>query len=124
LQLGQKLLTGDKQSAQAWNFGPDHTSNRSVEALLQEFQSNWSTTKWHIGSNPQVHEAKLLHLDSSLARDVLDWSPVWNFSECVASTASWYREWRDHKRCISNEQLSQYIDRASAKGRPWARKVK
>jgi CDP-glucose 4,6-dehydratase len=110
LQLGVRLMNGDKAFADAWNFGPAPNGNRPVEEVLRAFSRKWETVRWH--SKPlesQPHEATLLYLDNSKARTLLGWEPVWDFDETVRRTAEWYRAWLEHKRIISHEQLADYI---------------
>ena len=35
-------------------------------------------------------EAKLLHVDASLARKMLGWQPKWNLDKALRMTAEWY----------------------------------
>ncbi len=120
LVLGQRLLEGDKTCAEAWNFGPDREGNREVEQVLTALKADWPAVNWYCGSQPQVHEARLLHLDSGKARDTLGWRPVWSFDEGVAATAEWYRAWLDRNEVSSFAQLQHYIALAHNRGLVWA----
>lgn len=110
LQLGARLMKGDKTFADAWNFGPAPDGNRSVEEVLRVLNRKWETVRWHVKTlESQPHEAKLLYLDNSKARTLLEWEPVWDIDETVRRTAEWYRAWLEHKRIISYEQLADYV---------------
>src|SRR5690606_12930303 len=78
LCLGQQLLEDKKEFAQAFNFGPDAEGNRSVVDVLTRLNASWPALSWRVTDQPQPHEAKLLHLDSTRARAQLDWRPVWS----------------------------------------------
>ncbi len=110
LKLGLKLMNGEKVLADAWNFGPSPDGNRTVEGVLRLFSRNWEAVRWHVQpleSNP--HEAALLYLDNSKARNLLQWEPIWGLDETIRRTAEWYRAWLECKRPISREQLLDYV---------------
>ena len=109
LLLGQKLLSGDKTFAEAWNFGPDPDGNRSVAEVLSKLQSTWKELQWKITDEPQPHETKLLHLDNTKAKSKLGWNPVWNIDEALLQTASWYSAWMGSRKVISHQQLTDFI---------------
>ena len=71
LVLGQKLLEGHHKCADAWNFGPERDGNRTVADVLTRLSAHWPELAWHVTGQIQPHEAKLLCLDSSKAREEL-----------------------------------------------------
>lgn len=113
LILGQKLLSGNKAFAEAWNFGPNLDSNRSVAEVLVKLQSTWKQLQWNTTDQPQPHETKLLYLDSTKAKNKLDWNPVWSIDEALMHTASWYQSWMEAKQVISRQQLTDFIARSA-----------
>lgn len=112
LLLGQKLLEGETGFAEAWNFGPEPEGNRTVSEVLGRFNKEWEAASWHVTENTQPHEANLLYLDSSKARKLLGWQPVWSFDTALVKTAAWYRSWLEDHALISRSQLHEYIDDA------------
>ncbi|MCW3480612.1 CDP-glucose 4,6-dehydratase [Neisseriaceae bacterium JH1-16] len=94
LMLAERLLAGDASCAGAWNFGPDSSANLSVAKLLDGLQRYWPELNWCLDDNAgqAPHEANLLYLDSSLARQRLGWQPVWSLEETLEQTASWYQQ--------------------------------
>lgn len=113
LQLGVRLMKGERSFADAWNFGPTPDGNRAVEEILHALAREWRQVRWHVKTHEsQPHEAALLYLDSSKARILLDWEPVWNIEEAVRRTAAWYRARLEEKRTISREQLADYVSQA------------
>lgn len=120
LMLGQQLLEGKSAFAEAWNFGPDRDGNRQVRQVLDALKRKWPESHWQVGSQPQPHEAQLLHLDSGKAREKLLWRPVWTFEEGIDATAEWYEKWMGQKTLISRGQLNEYCDAARARSLVWA----
>lgn len=120
LLLGQMLLEGKKEFECAWNFGPDQDGNISVEEMLARLSMHWPETRWHITPSPQPHEASLLYLDSTKARTMLGWNPVWNTDNTLRITAEWYRGYLSDGRIASRAQLAAYLDAARAAGLAWS----
>lgn len=121
LFLGQKLLDGKGEFAQAWNFGPDTDSNQSVGEVLSRLRTAWPALDWHVTPHPQPHEAHLLHLDSAKAALRLKWRPVWHLDECLAATAEWYRAYLEKGAAITRQQLQSYVAAAQEAELAWAR---
>lgn len=123
LCLGQKLLEGKKEFAQAWNFGPESDGNRTVVevlSVLSRLKALWPALNWKVVDNPvNQHESSLLHLDSAKARQRLGWQPVWSFDEGLQATAKWYRANIERGAVISEAQLLLYIASAKQVGLPW-----
>jgi len=120
LLLGQKLLEGRKEFAEAWNFGPETADNRTVADVLTRMKTHWPELDWKITERPQPHEAGLLYLDNTKARQRLGWQSTWALDDALTATANWYREYLSHGRIESRNQLAAYIDQAQATGRGWA----
>ncbi|ABE63546.1 NAD-dependent epimerase/dehydratase [Nitrobacter hamburgensis X14] len=121
LMLGQSLLEGDAEAASAWNFGPDKDGNRPVLQVLETMKSHWPAIKWYQSVAQQPHEANLLYLDSSKARDLLGWRPILSFDESIDMTIAWYREFIGSGVIPSVRQLQDYCEKAVARGVPWSR---
>ena len=122
LLLGERLLGGERQFAEAWNFGPDSLGNSRVSDVLAKLTQYWPRAKWHVTSKPQPHEAGLLSLDSTKASTRLEWRPVWQLDEAIRHTAEWYDAWLSVKDVISLQQLDHYVRDAASVGAPWCRK--
>ena len=120
LLLGQKLLSGDKAFADAWNFGPEPEGNRTVSEVLGKLNKYWASMEWHIAEKSYLHEANLLYLDSAKARSKLGWKPVWGLDLTLEKTAQWYRAWLVNQDVMSKKQLTDYIDAASNAKIEWA----
>jgi len=120
LLLGQRLLERQPGFAEAWNFGPDESGNQPVSAVLSKLTQSWGELRWHVTGAPQPHEAGLLQLDSTKARALLQWLPVWGLDEGLRQTANWYRAYGEKGEVISRQQLADYVAAARAKNIGWA----
>jgi CDP-glucose 4,6-dehydratase len=92
LFLAEKLLAGQAQFAEAFNFGPvdEHRVGTVVEHLIQ----GWGPPASYFtppGQHP--HEASRLHLDSQKARQLLGWEPRLDFAQALSKTVNFYRNW-------------------------------
>ena len=121
LCLGQQLIEGRREFAQAWNFGPDLEANRTVGEVLTLLQAAWPAVNFQVTCNPQPHEANMLHLDSAKARHQLGWRPVWSLNEALNAAAEWYRAQAEGGAIISEQQLQTYLTAAKKAGLAWTR---
>lgn len=119
LLLGQMLLQGESDCAQAWNFGPAPEDNRTVAEVLSVLAAHWAGFQWHRSPQPQYHEAGQLYLDSSKARTSLGWRPVWGLEKSLEQTARWYQEQLQHNRAATRDQLHNYLAAANSAALPW-----
>lgn len=120
LLLGQCLLERQAGFAEAWNFGPDEAGNQTVATVLSKLTQSWDGLRWHHTDVPQPHEAGLLQLDSTKARTLLHWHPVWGLEEGLRQTANWYRAYQEMGEVITRQQLANYVATAKAKKMAWA----
>jgi CDP-glucose 4,6-dehydratase len=123
LLLGQKLLEGRKEFADAWNFGPSEEENLSVGEIVGQVKELWPKMDYHIeGSPDQPHEAGLLRLDCSKARAQLQWVPAWTGSKAVEKTVAWYKYFYEAGKILSMDHLHHYVADAQSKHIAWAEK--
>ncbi len=105
LLLGQKLLQGEKELAEAFNFGPFSSQELSVVDVVERMQNFWDEIKYEIIVNPhQLHEAHLLKLDISKACLKLDWKPTWG-DEQFEHTVKWYKDFYTQNKINSMQDL-------------------
>lgn len=120
LLIGQKLLQGGKEFAEAWNFGPADEGSITVLEVVQKIKKNWDKVKYRIeSSGDNLHEANLLKLDCSKAHMKLKWKGIWDSERTFEATTAWYKEFYENKRVISEEQLVKYINDALTKKITW-----
>ena len=96
----------------AFNFGPNIESNRTVYDLVKEVLKNWEGS-WEDQSDPNApHEASLLNLSRDKAFHLLNWSPRWDFSRTIKETISWYKAAQSNDvdaRTFTQKQIQTYI---------------
>jgi len=119
LLLGQKLIEGQAEFAEAWNFGPDQESNRKVVEVLTDLKKYWPQVGWYQTQDCRSHEANLLYLDSSKAKRLLGWRSVWSLEDGLSSTAEWYSAFIENKRILSRQQLDKFVRDAYGKRLNW-----
>jgi CDP-glucose 4,6-dehydratase len=119
LLLGQKLLEGQREDADAWNFGPESDSSRTVAGVLTSLQKYWTGFNWTVTAQSQPHEANMLYLDSAKAKSRLGWQPVWTLQDALAATADWYHAFKTGNSSISRDQLATFIEAAYSKKVGW-----
>jgi CDP-glucose 4,6-dehydratase len=111
LLLAQKLFEQGSQFAQAWNFGPAVEEAKPVSWVVEQFGAAWGKhIDCHIEQQQQPHEAGLLMLDSSKARNLLGWQPRLDITQALQWTADWYRSYgtQQSMREYTEQQISTY----------------
>ena len=120
LLLGQKLLEGKKEFAEAWNFGSNDDVAIPVVQMVQEMQKIWGKIDYQIDQNKNnPHEAELLKLDCSKARMNLNWKGVWDSSTTFAKITEWYQNFYENQQIITDSQLKEYVADAGKAGLNW-----
>jgi CDP-glucose 4,6-dehydratase len=112
LQLAQCLVGDGERFAEAWNFGPPDDLVLPVQQLVDKLVAAWGAgASWQTPGTPGgPHEATLLKLDASKARERLHWKPRLSIEQSLA----WIVEWHQtvgrggDARVITNEQLARY----------------
>ena len=103
LLLGERLLGGHAEAADAWNFGPALADMESVEQLCQLMCPRLGV-EWRYDGSPQPREAAMLRLDSSKAMLRLGWRPRFSLEEAIELTGDWYARFDagedPHELCI------------------------
>ncbi len=88
-------LAQDPSVASSFNFGPGPEANRSVRDLSEEILKHRQGA-WKDVSDPgALHEATFLNLSINKAREILGWTPRWDFATTAEKTVSWYRDVHD-----------------------------
>lgn len=122
LLLGQMLLEGKKECAEAWNFGPSEDSTITVGEIVAQIKKIWPKIDYELNKVPdQPHEAGMLKMDCSKARAKIRWSSVWDGKTAIEKTALWYKSFYENSEVLSHNDLQRYINDAHAKNIPWAK---
>jgi CDP-glucose 4,6-dehydratase len=92
LLLGEKLLVGDAEFADSWNFAPHSHESRTVHEVANIAAIIWDDIKVKVEEQTeQFHEAGILRLDNSKSISALKWRPIWNTEESIRCTIEWYK---------------------------------
>ncbi len=105
-------LDADTDGPASFNFGPDASAQRSVEALIEQLLQYWPGSWQPAGDASNPHESRCLLLDAALAQRHLGWTPRWSFDDAVAHTADWYRRANagESAQDLCQEQIQTYLD--------------
>ena len=97
---------------EAFNFGPAVDDVLTVKEVTEIFLTAFGTQHHEIAIDlsKQVHEAKLLMLNSEKAKLKISWTPKWKALDAIQQTAWWYVNDKKvaHLRCA--EQISNYFN--------------
>jgi CDP-glucose 4,6-dehydratase len=122
LVLAERLHVQPRRYSGAWNFGPRPDDMREVNAIAAALTSALGAGATFVvqAEAGAPHEAGLLLLDASKARDELGWESALELGEALTWIADWHRARRagESVRQITLDQIGRYearIGRASAK---------
>lgn len=119
LALAARLLEGDRDCAEGWNFGPDPDGVVDVGTLSRYVEEAWGdgAPEFIFGERQEgPHEAKILRLDSTKAKTQLGWAPLLSVREAVALTVDWHKAaaaGATDMRAFSLRQIEDYVARIS-----------
>ncbi|MCH7478681.1 MAG: CDP-glucose 4,6-dehydratase [SAR324 cluster bacterium] len=111
LLLAEKLWEAGAEFAQAWNFGPDERDVRPVSWIADTLVHDWGGgARWELEEGEPPHEARMLRLDTSLARERLGWQPRTDLRLGLEMTVEWYRGYQrgDAAEAITLRQIEQF----------------
>ncbi|MEL7061621.1 MAG: CDP-glucose 4,6-dehydratase, partial [Acidobacteriota bacterium] len=116
LLLAERLAGPDgTQFADGWNFGPDDEDAREVGWIVERMCSRWRIATGEtieVTSDPHAgpHEANLLRLDATKARDGLAWRPRLDLGTAIDWIVDWTAAWRqgDDVRSTTLRQIADY----------------
>ena len=118
LTLAENLYENAEEYSQAWNFGPTSEEEKSVNWIGMRMAELWGVEKYQPLNEPQtLHEAQSLKLDSSKARSLLKWKPLFNINCTLENTVNWYKSWleKDDAYEICDRQINEYYKKADSK---------
>jgi len=120
LTLAEKLYDDGQKFSEAWNFGPEQADCISVLDIANKLiEISGSKSNIEIkNSDEQPHEARLLKLDISKAREMLGWQPALNISDALNLIADWTKSLAQgldmRKQCLI--QIDQFMTHKVKKG--------
>lgn len=99
-------LTGE------WNFGPAINVEATVAKVAELSSVAWGEgASWNMDSDPKLHEAGWLLLDSSKARTQLKWDDKLSFEDSINWTLEFYKAVAcgDNPRKLLDHQIASYL---------------
>lgn len=110
LLLAARMVEDPAKHSAAYNFGPNPDDMLTVEQLTQVFIEHFGKGAYeHLKQNNAPHEARLLLLDSSKAKQQLDWKPKLNAAAAIRMTAEWYADKKNDATHKCMEQIRGYF---------------
>ena len=111
LHLAAKMAEQPAALSAAFNIGPEPADMLTVETLTKIFLEKFGVAnRYEVGeSTGNMHEAKLLTLDSSKAKAALGWAPKLDAKTAIEWTADWYSDKRAAgEKCA--DQIGAYFE--------------
>lgn len=98
----------------SWNLGPDPADRLTVGEVAECAVRSLGRGSIEISNDTHPHEAAMLTLDASRARDELDWQPALTAREAVEWTVDWESAVSGGASAaiVASEQISEYLARA------------
>jgi len=127
LRLATKMWHNPVDYGSAWNFGPVNPKNKIlVKEIVSQILEEWGDGKW-VNVSQQIpnekFEAGTLMLDSTKAKESLQWKPVYSLKESISETIQWYRSYENKTTDMKNltlKQIQKYGQKAKQLDIPWA----
>lgn len=93
LLLAERLYSKPHAYSEGFNLGPDELGCVSVGKIADMVCEYWGRPNYweNTSMGASLHEAKLLKLDISKARNHLGWEPRWDVSRTIQHTVEWYK---------------------------------
>ena len=116
--LAERLLAGERNFADGWNFGPSDEDARPVSWMVERMRAAWGGAPEAVGdSAPSPHEAGLLRLDCSKARAALRWRPALPLAEALDWIVAWHKAVAagEDARAVTLRQIADYQARSSSR---------
>jgi CDP-glucose 4,6-dehydratase len=112
LMLAERLHDDGQAFAEGWNFGPADADAQPVGWIVERLSALWGDgARWQLEATAQLHEAHLLKLDCSKARQRLHWQPRWRLEATLQRIVRWHQAWlaradmREH--CL--QEINDYV---------------
>jgi CDP-glucose 4,6-dehydratase len=113
LMLAEALYTKPMEASGAFNFGPEDDDTKTVKWIVEKFCNKWPfNSSYEIDSGQHPHEAANLRLDSSKAKHLLGWKPVWKIDEAIERIVEFLLVYKNNKSAVSEicySQISQFL---------------
>lgn len=111
LLLGSKCAEEPVKFSTGFNFGPETADVRTVEDMVKLSIEAFGSGAYEcpeMGSKP--HEAGLLKLEISKAKEMLGWKPHFESAEAVQWTMDWYKHADSDPKSYTEKQIAQFLE--------------
>ena len=111
LVLAERLCNEGDEYAEGWNFGPQESDVKPVREIIEYLVERWGDgASWVHDESEQPHEAQLLKLDISKAKNLLEWAPKWTLFRTLDSIIEWEKAWLNGEdvKALTLKQISQF----------------
>ena len=110
LKLAIDLNNKTHLNGEVFNFGPKNFQNKRVIDVIRQIKKLSPAIKWKFKNVKTFKESKLLKLNSSKARNKLNWKNKLSFNETIEMTTRWYEEFYKRKNMskFTSQQIEKY----------------
>ena len=111
LLLAEALHEHGQTFAEGWNFGPRDEDTKPVQHIVEKLCEGWGNgASWTLQPGDHPHEANLLKLDISKARQRLQWAPRWSLDTALTHITDWHQAWLSGQdmRAFCLQQINRY----------------
>ena len=117
LLLGHLLYTQGKKYAEGFNLGPKPDSVLTVADVAQKVVKAYDKGSVYVHKRDNLHEANLLMLDITKAKEVLGWWPTYSVGKAVEETVAWYKRFYQGEsiRPFTLQQIQDYEEKITWK---------
>ncbi len=111
LWLGYQMMNEPGKFNEAWNFGPKENMTARVKEVIENLIKIYGKGDWEdVSVKNKHHEAGLLKLDITKARQKLKWEPLLDFTKTLNLTVEWYKKYKkQNARQICEQQIEMYM---------------
>ena len=113
LLLAKKLYEGDTFYVGAWNFAPNEENFVNVKYIVETAINTLKQGSYVIKRDTTKHEAKILKLDATKAKEYLKWNPILSLKETLNWTFDWYKNFYKGKNMLNftNNQIKKFFEK-------------
>lgn len=104
----------NKELSGVYNIGPNESDCITTGEIVQLFCDKWKDkSRWEAIDYHGPHEANFLKLDTSKAKMILGWKPIWDVETAVAKTVEWSKGYYGNQDIeeITRNQVKDYLKR-------------
>ena len=109
LNLAYYLNKNKKLNGQSFNFSNNKIKNISVEIFLKKFKKNWKSSNWLLSKQKNFKENKLLQLNPSKAKKLLNWKNSLNLNQTINLTSDWYLKFYKNNEILTFKQIKYFL---------------